>query len=122
MTNDEARHFAMEWANYWNSGDIDKIMSHYAQDIEMYSPLIKELMGIESGAITGWENLKKYFLAGLDKYPDNKFQIKSVFRSVDSISILFTGATGDLVSETLFLTKDFKIQKMIAHYPVDHKR
>ena len=108
--------FAREWVAFWNGGDIDQIMSHYTEGVEMYSPLVKELLGISSGCIKGKDQLRAYFLEGLQAYPDNKFRLQEVFYSLDSITILFTGATGKPVAETIFFDSDCKVNKMIAHY------
>jgi hypothetical protein len=37
-----AREFAAEWIAAWNSGDLERILSHYADDFEIRSPLIAE--------------------------------------------------------------------------------
>ena len=44
-----AREFAVEWIAAWNAHDLDRILSHYADDFEMRSPLIAERMGVASG-------------------------------------------------------------------------
>ena len=113
-----AKQFAREWVDYWNSADIDLIMSHYAEDIAMHSPLIRDLMGVPNGVIKGAEQLKAYFLRGLEKYPQGKFKLQQVFLGVNSITILFFGATGELVSETLFFNEEGKIDRMYAQYLV----
>ena len=111
-----AKSFALEWADYWNSGDIERIMSHYAENIEMHSPLIRDLVGVQNGIIKGDAQLREYFLRGLEKYPRGKFRIQQVFLGVNSITILFFGATGELVAETLFFNEEGKIQRMYAQY------
>ena len=110
--------FAREWVTFWNGGDIDQIMTHYAKDVEMYSPLIKDLMNIPCGCLKGKEQLRAYFLAGLQKYPENKFRLIEVFHSLDSLTILFEGATKKPVAETLFFDEEGKVNRMIAHYQV----
>jgi ketosteroid isomerase-like protein len=38
MTAEFAAQFAEEWIAAWNSHDLDRILSHYADDFEMASP------------------------------------------------------------------------------------
>lgn len=33
-----AAQFAQEWVVAWNSRDLDRILLHYADDFEMFSP------------------------------------------------------------------------------------
>lgn len=47
----EAEKFAKEWVYSWNSHDLDEIMKHYSDDIEMTTPMIKLAAGIESGSL-----------------------------------------------------------------------
>ena len=35
-----AEQFAQEWIDSWNSHDLSRILSHYADDFEMSSPVI----------------------------------------------------------------------------------
>jgi len=39
MTEDEARSFAADWIEAWNSHDLDRIMTHYAEDLVLISPI-----------------------------------------------------------------------------------
>ena len=39
MTEDEARSFAADWIEAWNSHDLDRIMTHYAEDLVLVSPI-----------------------------------------------------------------------------------
>ncbi|HEX5049396.1 MAG TPA: nuclear transport factor 2 family protein, partial [Gammaproteobacteria bacterium] len=40
ITQDFAQTFAHEWIDAWNSHDLDRILSHYADDFVMSSPRI----------------------------------------------------------------------------------
>ncbi len=43
--------FAQEWIDAWNSHDLDRILSHYADDFQMISPFIMQLMNEPTGMI-----------------------------------------------------------------------
>ncbi len=45
MTEAEAQEFALEWIAAWNSHDLDRILSHYADDVEVTSPLVETVLG-----------------------------------------------------------------------------
>jgi ketosteroid isomerase-like protein len=40
ITREFASHFADEWIASWNNRDLDRILSHYTDHIEMSSPHI----------------------------------------------------------------------------------
>ncbi|WP_232821554.1 Cif family virulence factor [Acidithiobacillus ferrivorans] len=33
-----AEHFASDWIGSWNNHDLDRILSHYSEQFEMFSP------------------------------------------------------------------------------------
>ena len=33
--------FAVKWIESWNSHDLNRILSHYADDVEVTTPMIK---------------------------------------------------------------------------------
>ncbi len=69
MTNDFAQHFAAEWIEAWNSHDLDKILSHYADDFEMSSPYIRQIAGEPSGKLKGKNQVTTYWAQALQPYP-----------------------------------------------------
>jgi ketosteroid isomerase-like protein len=48
-----AQHFATEWIAAWNAHDLDRVLSHYANDFEMSSPYIVTFAGEPSGTLVG---------------------------------------------------------------------
>ena len=39
-----ARQFAQEWVDAWNSHDLERIMSHYDDDVALTSPVALNLL------------------------------------------------------------------------------
>ena len=75
MTESEATRFAQEWVAAWNSRDLERILSHYADDVEVTSPLVPKILGSDQLSVRGKANLREYFRRGLDAYPDLKFTL-----------------------------------------------
>ena len=46
-------HFAENWLQAWNQRDLDAILSHYAEEIELRSPLGAHILGDPSGTVVG---------------------------------------------------------------------
>jgi ketosteroid isomerase-like protein len=57
-----AQHFAEQWYAAWNAHDLTAILDHYADDVEMVSPLVSALTGSHGNTIAGKDALRAYFL------------------------------------------------------------
>jgi hypothetical protein len=64
MTRDEAWNLANHWVAAWNGHDLDLIMMHYEDAIELTSPVAAQLLGTSDGKIVGKANLKLTFSEG----------------------------------------------------------
>jgi hypothetical protein len=53
------------WTEAWNGHDLDSIMTHYEDEIELTSPVAARLLGVSDGKA----NLRAYFQRGLQAYP-----------------------------------------------------
>lgn len=58
-------HFAADWIDSWNKHDLGRILSHYADDFEMSSPVIVKVVGEPSGTLKGKEAVGAYWASGL---------------------------------------------------------
>ena len=116
MDREWAEEFAAEWIAAWNSHDIERILSHYADDFEMESPLIVERMGEPSGKLSGMERIRPYWRAGLDARPPLQFELISVYAGVSSIVIHYRSAGRALVCETIHFNDDGLGIRAAAHY------
>ena len=116
MEEQDAQRFAEEWYAAWNAHDLDAILDHYADDIEMSSPLVPALTGDDDSTIVGKDALRSYFAAGLGRYPALRFEPIALFVGVDSLVLHYRGAGGNLAAEVVFLDSRVKITRYFAHY------
>jgi ketosteroid isomerase-like protein len=112
----QAEKFAQAWVDSWNSHDLDRIMSHYADDFEMTSPFIVRLMNQPTGTIKGKENVRAYWAKALERLPDLHFDLIEVLASVDSITIYYHAVLGKRAVEVLFFDENGKVKRGVAHY------
>jgi ketosteroid isomerase-like protein len=110
------RQFAEEWVNAWNSRDLDRILSHYADDFEMYSPLIIERMNVTSGMLKGKEAVRPYWQKGLATTPPLHFELIEVLLGIDSIVLYYSRASGQRTAEVLVFNEQGLVIKGMAHY------
>lgn len=113
-----AEYFAAEWIESWNTHDIDRVLSHYADDFEMSSPIIIQLASEPSGTLKGKAAVGAYWRKALELMPDLKFELISVLAGVDSIALYYKGARDRLAVEVFFFGPDKKIIMAFAHYAV----
>lgn len=111
-----AQQFARKWYAAWNAHDLESILSHYADDVEMASPLVSVLTGEADGRITGKEALRAYFAAGLEKCPALHFEPLELLVGVSSLVLHYVSANGQRAAEVVFLDDRGKIARYVAHY------
>jgi predicted ester cyclase len=116
MTKDEAWALARHWADAWNAHDLDAIMSHYDEAIELTSPVAAALLGLPDGKVVGKAALRAYFQRGLEAYPDLHFGLEDVFLGIVSVVFLYTNQRGTRTAEFMGLTAVGKVVRVIAHY------
>jgi hypothetical protein len=111
-----AQQFAVDWISAWNAHDLDRILTHYADDFEMSSPLIIERMKEDSGTLKGKAAIRPYWQIGLDATPPLKFELIEVFVGVESISLYYRRTNGKTAVETLVFNTRGQVIKGIAHH------
>ena len=110
------KEFAKEWIESWNSHNLDRILSHYSDNFEITTPMIKVALDIEIGTLKGKEKIRNYWEAALKKVPDLHFELKEATQGVESVAIYYKSVLGKMAIEVMFFNEEGKINKVIAHY------
>jgi len=110
-----AEQFAEEWIGSWNSHDLSRVFSHYADDFEMSSPYITQIAGESSGTLYGKKAVGAYWAKALQLIPDLRFELVSTLIGVNSITLYYKGARG-MAAEVFHFGSDQKVVKAYAHY------
>lgn len=116
LPREKALRIASDWIDSWNRHDIDAIMSHYSDDVELISPNVIRLLGDESGTVKGKDALREYFKKGLAAFPELRFETIEVFTGVDSLVLYYRRHNGPTGAEVMELNREDKIVRVIAHY------
>jgi len=111
-----AERFAAEWIEAWNTHDLERVLSHYADDFEMSSPYVVEIAGESSGTLRGKSAVGAYWEKALELVPDLKFELRTVLVGAHSLTLYYKGARGRLVAEVVHFGPDGKVAKAFAHY------
>ncbi|MEI7783959.1 MAG: nuclear transport factor 2 family protein [Betaproteobacteria bacterium] len=105
-----------QWVAAWNAHDLEAILAHYADDIELYSPAIVKVMGEPSGVLRGKHNVRIYWARALTLFPDLQFELRETLLGVRSITLCYLGVQGRSVAEVMHLGADGKVASAEVHY------
>jgi hypothetical protein len=110
-----AGHFAKEWIAAWNSHDLNRILSHYADDFEMSSPLIATIAAEPACRLKGRRAVGAYWAKALELAPNLHFELLTTLVGARSITICYRGHRG-MAAEVLIFGSDNKVVQGLAHY------
>lgn len=116
LTEHKAKEFAEHWIQAWNSHDIESIVSHYAENVEYFSPFLTRLANNPQGTLHGKWALKEYLAKGLAAYPDLNFVLKNVFFGVRSIVIQYQSVNNLNASEVFEFDENGLVNRVQCHY------
>jgi predicted ester cyclase len=116
LTRDEACRLAEHWVAAWNAHDLEAIMTHYDDAVELTSPVASQLLGTSDGKVLGKASLRAYFQRGLEAYPDLHFQLADVLCGVNSIVLYYTNQKGARTAEFMELSAAGKVVRVVANY------
>ena len=94
MDSVNAIEFAREWEAAWNRRDVDAVLKHFHDDAVFTSPVIKQIGIAGDGTVNGKESLRRYWMAGLAKNPDLRFQVTTVYQGTNTLVIAFKNQKG----------------------------
>ncbi len=116
VTKDEAWKLANHWVAAWNAHDLELIMTHYEEGVELRSPVAARLLGKPDGKVVGKANLQAYFQRGLEAYPGLQFGLEDVLRGVNSVVLCYKNQNGTQVAEFMKLSANGKVTQVVANY------
>jgi|SRR5215472_18383469 len=112
-----ARQFAEEWAEAWNSHDLERILAHYDDEVVLISPVALKLLNNGDGVVQGKSSLRRYFLRGLETYSGLRFDLIDVFAGVETIVVCYANnVRGGKAAEVMQLNAAGKIRRVWANY------
>jgi predicted ester cyclase len=111
-----AREFAQDWVDAWNSHDLERILTHYDDQVLLASPIALKLLGGD-GTVRGKSALREYFLRGLAAFPDLRFNLIDAFWGIETIVVYYiNNVRGSKTAEVMLLNPAGKICRVWANY------
>lgn len=109
-----AADLAIDWVEAWNAHDLERILSHYAEDVVLISPIAQARLG--EARVEGKAALRAYFAKGLAARPDLAFTLRRVFEGVGSLVVDYVAADGRPAAELMVLNEQGQVREVRAHY------
>jgi predicted ester cyclase len=116
LTEDLALELAGDWVAAWNAHDLERILEHYSDEVELTSPVAARLLGVADGKVSGKAALRAYFQRGLEAYPELHFQLEKVFAGLNSVVLVYANQNGTQTAEYMELSPAGKVVRVVANY------
>jgi ketosteroid isomerase-like protein len=105
-----------DWIAAWNSHDLERVLSLYAEDFEMTSDRIPALGFERSGTLRGKSSVRTYWAKALTLLPNLHFTLIDTYVSPDSVVVFYQNERGARICEYLRLNADGKIIQGSANH------
>ena len=81
--------FAKEWADAWNSRDLNRVLSYFAPDVVFRSHLAARVLPGSAGVVHGIDALRDFWAVALARSPALRFEVIDVYAGIDTVVIRF---------------------------------
>jgi uncharacterized protein (TIGR02246 family) len=105
-----------EWIAAWNSHDLERVLTLYAEDSEMTSDKIPVFGFDPSGTLRGKDKIRAYWSTALKQLPNLHFDLIDTYVSPDSIVVFYQNERGAKICEYLRLDAEGKIKQGSANH------
>jgi ketosteroid isomerase-like protein len=101
LSNAEIRAEVDAWIASWNRHDVDAILAHYSEDVEVQGPSIVERWGRADGRLHGKGELRRHFERGFELTPTSHFELEDVLFGPESFVMIYRKQDGVRVLEVV---------------------
>src|SRR5262245_9505053 len=116
LTPESAATYASSWIEAWNTRDLDRILGHYAHDVEFVSPFVGRLLDGKCDRVCGRAALRTYFARALNVYPDLRFALQRAYCGVQSPVLEYQSVSSFLAAEVMEFNDVGLVCRVHAHY------
>ncbi|MEJ2060352.1 MAG: nuclear transport factor 2 family protein [Gammaproteobacteria bacterium] len=121
LNEDGARALAAHWIQAWNAHNLDEIMTHYADEVTLTSPVVISVLNDPSGTVIGKDALRAYFKRGLEVHPDLNFELVDTLWGLSSVVLYYLNQKyvdqrRTMTAEFMELNEAGKVIRVVANY------
>jgi hypothetical protein len=110
------RALAEDWIEAWNSRDLDRILDHYAADVEFEANTVVRRWQKPDGKLRGLTELRRHFQLGLELVPSLHFEFEDIFSAPSGYAVLYRRENGNRVLDAVELNAEGKAHRVRAFY------
>lgn len=101
LMNLDARAFSQRWVQNWNNHDLEAVLRDFHDDVVFTSPVAAKLVPQTHGVVRGKAALRQYWTTAVERIPDLRFVVESVYQGIDTIVITYRNQNNAMVNEVL---------------------
>lgn len=116
MTEADAQEFALKWIAAWNSHDLDRVLAHYTDDVEVTSPMVEAVLGPGATTLRGKAAVRDYWAQALARFPDLHFVLFRAYAGPRSVVLHYRSVQALVAAECLELDDEGRVHRVLAHY------
>jgi SnoaL-like protein len=116
MDKEKLKQAALQWMSDWNQRDIENVMTHYADDVQFYSPTVIKRWKEAEGRLVGKALVEQHFRKGLEEVPGIHFEFHSILYGVESIILFYKRETGILAADLVVFDQAGKVKEVRSYY------
>jgi ketosteroid isomerase-like protein len=105
-----------DWLEAWNSHDLDRIMQHYADDVEFTAQTVVARWGKADGKLKGKAELRGHFSKGLALVPNIHFTLEEILLAPNGYAVLYRRENGNRVLDAVELDDAGLAVRITAYY------
>ncbi|MDQ3511867.1 MAG: nuclear transport factor 2 family protein [Pseudomonadota bacterium] len=118
----DTKRFAADLIAAWISHDLDRILSHYGDDITLSSAVVGEVTGSQTATLTGKSTIRKYWHLGLAWFPDLLFELINAFPGARSVVLPYRSVSNRVATGFVRFNVEAKICEVHAPDGAAHGR
>lgn len=101
--------FAAAWIADWNAHDVEKILSHYVEDVVFHSPKVAVRTKGEKTFFTHREELRPYFSFAFQIRPQLHFTLFTICQDRQGLALIYQDETGATATELMDLNQQGQV-------------
>ena len=105
-----------DWIDAWNHHDLDRIMQHYADNVEFMAQTVITRWAKADGKLKGKDELRRHFSKGLALAPDIHFTLEEILLAPNGYAVLYHRENGNRVLDAVELDDSGLAVKVTAYY------
>jgi ketosteroid isomerase-like protein len=103
---------AKGWITAWNSGNLEKILDHYTDDVILYSAAARRRWKAADGKLIGKSAVENHFRKAFEEVPGMRLEFVKLLTGTEGVLVIYKRETGMLTADLVHFDKNGKIKEV----------